>query len=125
MKTELDYDDIKELIFLMIRQAQSDYIHYFFPKNGKQKKALGTAEGFLFDDNYSIDFGGQERTLKDLLDIINEHDREPMNIDLMRTEVNKKAYQHNMLGLNEKKDAQITLDLLGVIRDNAPHKEDS
>jgi len=123
LKSELDYDDIKELIFLMIRQAQSDYIHYFFPKNSKQKKALGTAEGFLFNDDYRIDFGGRDCTLKDLLDIINEDDREPMNVDLMRTEVKRKAYEHNLLGSNEKKDAQITLDLLGVIRDNAPHKE--
>ena len=123
MKTELDQDDIKELIFLMIRQAQSDYIHYFFPKNDKQKKALGTAEGFLFEDDYYIDFGGRECTLKDLLQVINEYDREPMNIELMRTEVKRKAYEHNITKQNIKHNAQITLDLLGVIRDNTSQED--
>ena len=119
MKTQLDGEDCKELLQLLINQTISDYIHFFCPKDRKQRKALYTAEAFLFDDDYYVDWGeGIEYNLNDMLMLVNEKDRQPINITLMREAIKAQAYQHNFVDDKIKKNSQLRLDFLGVLDDN-------
>ena len=118
MKEELNGDDCKELLFLLINQAVSDYVHLFATKNRKERRALYTAEGFLFDDKYTISWGGLNHNLNDLLSLIGEEDSRPIDIDLMRDQIKSMAYEHNFVNDKLKKNSQLRLDFNGVRREH-------
>lgn len=111
--TNLNDHDCKEVIHLMVKQAVSDYVHFFFPKNRKQRKALYTAEGFLFDDDYLVQWGDSELNLEDLLFLLAENN-DPININLLREQIRRTAYEHNFEEKKIKKNAQLTLDFRGI-----------
>jgi hypothetical protein len=116
MKEELNGDDCKELLFLLVNQAISDYVHLFATKNRKERKALYTAEGFLFDDKYTINWGGLDHNLSDLLSLLSEEDSDPIDIGLMRDQIKLMAYEHNFVNDKLKKNSQLRLDFQGVRR---------
>lgn len=124
MKEELNGDDCRELLFLLINQAVSDYIHLFATKNRKERRALYTAEGFLFDDTYTISWGGLEHNLKDVLDMLSEEDSDPINVNLMRERIKAMAYEHNFVDDKIKKNSQLRLDFLGIRREQGNERQE-
>ena len=116
---DLNFEECKELMGMTIDQAVTDYVLFFYPKTQKQRKALSSAEGFLFDDTYKLNWGGKEYSLEDMLLVVNDEDkRKPIDVGSLRKAVKKKAYSYNIEQDKIKKSAQITLDFMGVVRDN-------
>lgn len=116
---DLNFEECKELMGMTIDQAVTDYVLFFYPKTQKQRKALSSAEGFLFDDTYKLNWGGKEYSLEDMLLVLNDEDkRKPINVGSLRKAVKKKTYNYNIEQKKIKKSAQITLDFMGVLREN-------
>lgn len=116
---DLNFEECKELMGMTIDQAVTDYVLFFYPKTQKQRKALSSAEGFLFDDTYRLNWGGKEYSLEDMLLVVNDEDkRKPIDVGSLRKAVKTKAYSYNIEQDKIKKSAQITLDFMGVVRDN-------
>jgi len=116
---DLNFEECKELMGITIDQAVTDYVLFFYPKTQKQRKALSSAEGFLFDDTYKLNWGGKEYSLEDMLLVVNDEDkRKPIDVGSLRKTVKKKAYNYNIEQNKIKKSAQITLDFMGVVREN-------
>ncbi len=68
----LPLPDECRLIFLhLIRQAIDDYHIFKDRKSAEDKEVWETAAGFLFDDNYTIDWGTHSLTLKDICQYLN------------------------------------------------------
>lgn len=63
-------DECRYLLIKMVEQAVRDFINLEFSKVPIEKTYYETAVGFLFDDNYRIDYGGQELSFSDVLDCL-------------------------------------------------------
>ena len=120
---DLNFEECKELMIMTIDQAVSDFVLFFYPKTQKQRKALSSAEGFLFDDTYRLNWGGKEYSLEDMLLVVNDDGkRRPIEVEALRKAVKQKAYNHNIEQNKIKKSAQITLDFMGIVRENEGEK---
>lgn len=116
-KTELDIDDCRELICLFIRQACSDYINFTFPRNKMERDALYTAESFLFDDDYYIQWGDKKYNLSDMFDLAAESNETPINVHAFREKIKKKVRQ-KMASLNSGVPVQISFDFNKIIEES-------
>jgi len=63
-------DECRYLILKIIEQAVRDYISLDGSDVLAEQALFATAEGFLFDDDYQIHWGDEEKTLCDLLDFL-------------------------------------------------------
>jgi hypothetical protein len=76
-------DDAKVLMRVVLQQAINDFIKYTNkePIKNDEKYDFETAKGFLFDDDYQIDFGDISLTTRDVLYYITGSDP---NMDMFR-----------------------------------------
>lgn len=112
---ELDIEDCKYIMYKVIKQATEDYVYFYFPANRKQEREFLSAEAFLFNDDHYIDWGGKEYNLNDFLVILNDSKcREPINVNLLREQIRRQAYERNFEEKKVKKNAQYTLDFNGL-----------
>lgn len=63
-------DECRYLILKIIEQAVRDYLSLSQSSAPIEQHYYETACHFLFDDDYLIDYGGVEKSLHDLLDIV-------------------------------------------------------
>ena len=63
-------DECRYLILKIIDQAVRDYLSLENSSAPIDQFYYDSACQFLFDDTYAIDYGGVDKTLKDLLDIL-------------------------------------------------------
>lgn len=78
-----EIDECRFLIKKVVEQAVRDYSSLEHSTSASEQFDYQTAVGFLFDDNYRVNWGGQEMSLQDLLDWV----------DLEAEWVRKKAKQ--------------------------------
>jgi hypothetical protein len=76
-------DECRILILKMIEQAIRDYLSLRGSSAPIEQVYYHTACEFLFNDDYYIDYGGVDRNLEDLLDILD------INITWFRERINK------------------------------------
>lgn len=77
-------DECRLLILKIIEQSIRDYLSLGQSSIPIEQYYYETACGFLFDDDYYIDYGGIDRNLTDLLDILD------IDIQWLREKVVKK-----------------------------------
>jgi hypothetical protein len=63
-------DECRYLIIKIVEQAVRDFISLGNSSAPIERNYYETACEFLFDNEYKIDYGGKERSLQDLLDIL-------------------------------------------------------
>jgi len=63
-----EIDECRFLIKKVIEQAVRDFAALEEAKSSSEQADYQTAYGFLFDDDYRINWGGEEMSLQDLLD---------------------------------------------------------
>ena len=63
-------DECKYLILKVIEQAVRDYLSLEKTNTPIEKLYYDTACEFLFDDEYIVEFGGANKTLRDFLEIL-------------------------------------------------------
>jgi len=78
-----EVDECRFLIKKVVEQAVRDYSALEHSTSASEQFDYQTAVGFLFDDSYRVNWGGQEMSLQDLLDWV----------DLEAEWVRKKAKQ--------------------------------
>lgn len=88
-------DECKRLILKIIEQAIRDYISLEHARAPIEKYYYETACEFLFNEEYTIDYGGEDKTMRDLLDILD------LDIDWIRYRANR-----------AKKKRELTVSLL-------------
>jgi len=87
-----EIDECRLLILKMIEQTVRDYLNLENSPAPIERWYFEAAECFLFEEEYRVDWGGCEKSLKDFLDIID------IDIDWFRDNVHK---------LKNKKSKQI------------------
>lgn len=70
MQQELHIDECKFIIIKIINQAIHDYLTLFNSSKPLERACYHIASQFLFDDDYSIKYGTSEKTLNELLEIL-------------------------------------------------------
>lgn len=65
-----EVDECRYLIQKIIEQAVRDFIALEKSTSATEHYSYETACGFLFDDNYRVNWGGEEKSFQDLLDFI-------------------------------------------------------
>ena len=63
-----EVDECRFLIKKILEQAVRDFIAFRNAKTASEQYTFITAACFLFDDEYRVDWGGEEMSLQDLLD---------------------------------------------------------
>src|SRR5574343_679589 len=63
-------DECKIIISKMIGQAVRDFVNFAHSSLPTEQEYADLAEGFLFDDDYTVTWDGKDRTLRDFLDIL-------------------------------------------------------
>jgi hypothetical protein len=96
-------DECKYLILKVIEQAVRDYLSLEKTNTPIEKLYYETACEFLFDDDYIVEFGGANKTLRDFLDILD------ISLDWFRERVMRlKAARYRNISIQylieEKKD---------------------
>jgi hypothetical protein len=71
-------EEAKQVILELIEQAIRDYVNLPYSTNERDQFDYQTAEAFLFDDEYTIQWGDYECSFQQLLDFL---DCEAMNYD--------------------------------------------
>lgn len=87
-------DECKILILKIIEQAIRDYLSLTNATAPIEKYYYETATNLIFNDEYTIDYGGTDKTLEDLLDIVN------LDIDWLR---------YKIIRMKEKRIKEINL----------------
>lgn len=64
-------DECRYLILKVIEQTVRDFLSLEKSATPLEQFHYETARDLLFDDNYTIDWGGTDKTLQDLTDIVN------------------------------------------------------
>lgn len=65
-----ELDECKILILKIIEQSIRDYMSLQYSTAPIEQFYYQTAEAFIFDDEYTINYGTQEKTIRDLCDIV-------------------------------------------------------
>ena len=78
-------DECRALISKMIEYAVRDYMSFGKSQIPKEKELHMFAEAFLFDDSYRVDWGGNEKSLQDLLEIID------VEVEWFRDQIKKRC----------------------------------
>jgi hypothetical protein len=76
-------DECKYLLLKIVEQAVRDYLSLSKCSTLYDRSTYETACSFLFDNDYKIDYGGEERSLRDILDFLD------IDIDWFRERVMK------------------------------------
>ena len=63
-------DECRLIILKLIEQTIRDYLSLEHATTTSEKWYFNTAECFLFEDEYRIDWGGEDRSLRDFLDLL-------------------------------------------------------
>ena len=84
-----DIEQSRFLILKVLEQAVRDYISLGHSQVPNERALFETAKGFLFDDNYTVNWGDKELTTEELLGMVD------LNITWVREQTTKK--------LNERK----------------------
>jgi hypothetical protein len=86
-------DDAKTILRAILQQAINDFIKLSSKKLTKDedKFDLQTAKGFIFDDDYVVDFGGMDLNIRDLLFYL--QGSEP-NMDIFRASVMERLHDY-------------------------------
>jgi len=63
-------DECRHLVLKIVEQAVRDFLSLSRSSAPIERKYYESACYFLFDDNYRIDYGGVDKSLRDLLDIL-------------------------------------------------------
>ena len=79
-----DIQECKLILLYVIAQAVRDYEIYKKKTSEEDREIYLTDEGFIFDDNYSIDWGDEVLTLNNICDLID------IDIDWLRNQVGNK-----------------------------------
>ncbi len=66
----IEWDEVRFLLLKIVEQAVRDYMTLEKAASLYEQESYQTAGQFLFEDNYIIDYGGVERSLRDILDIL-------------------------------------------------------
>lgn len=87
-------DDGKTLMRAIMQQAINDYVKLADKEITREDDKLNyeTAYGLLFNDNYTIDFGGIDITLKDMVSFITG--TEP-NMEMLRDGIKRMLENHD------------------------------
>lgn len=75
-------EEIKFIFLKVVEQTIRDYINFAGAKTPSERFCFETANGFLFDDAYTIDWGGSDLSLNQILAILD------LDIDWLRRKVN-------------------------------------
>jgi hypothetical protein len=63
-------DECRFLILKIIEQSVRDFISLEHASSSSEKEYYQTACQFLFNNRYRIDYGGEEKSLRDMLDLL-------------------------------------------------------
>ena len=63
-------DECRFLILKIVEQAVRDFLSLEHASSSSEKEYYQTACEFIFNDRYRIDYGGEEKSLQDVLDLI-------------------------------------------------------
>jgi len=63
-------DECRRVIAEMLKQAVRDYLNLDKSRDAQDKIDWQFAEAFLFEEEYRVNWGGQERSLEEFLDIL-------------------------------------------------------
>lgn len=80
----LEEDDARFIILKVLDQSIRDYITLYNAVSQKEKEDWETANLFLFENDYTIDWGEWEITPTELLDLVD------VNIEWVRDQTKKK-----------------------------------
>lgn len=69
-RTEPKLDECKTLLLHVIKQAVDDYRAFKDKTREDHQEIWVTASGFIFDDNYYIDWGDQQLNLDQICDFV-------------------------------------------------------
>lgn len=93
-------DECVRLIIEVIERAIRDYLSLSKSNIQIEQEYYDTACQFLFDDNYLIDWGGEEKNLRDFLELLN------IEIDWLRETIikgkNQKIHKLYLRRINAK-----------------------
>jgi len=79
-----DIQECRFILFKVLEQAVRDYIKFKDTDNEDLFELWCTAKGFLFDNTYRIDWGGQDISLSEILDELD------LDIDWVRSKTSKR-----------------------------------
>jgi len=65
-----ELDECRYLILKIVEQSVRDYLSLEFSDAPIEQYYYDTAIDFIFDDDYVIDYGSEDKSLNDLLDIL-------------------------------------------------------
>lgn len=68
-QSPLEYDDAVAIIGKVINQVKIDYLNLDKSNDPRDLEAWKIARDFIFDDEYCVDWGGEEKTVEELLAI--------------------------------------------------------
>jgi len=108
-------DECRHLILKIVEQAVRDFLSLSSSSAPIERKYYETACDFLFDDNYRIDYGGVDKSLRDLLDIL-DYDVEWFRERIVKLkdkriqESKKKRDQNAIQFSNQQKDFRHKFD---------------
>ena len=84
-------DECKKIISKMIEQTVRDYVGLEKSPEPVNQRTWLEASCFLFEEEYRVDWGGDEKSLEDFLGILN------IDIDWFREKVEKKRIEKSIL----------------------------
>lgn len=86
----IELDECRALICKMIEYAVRDYVSFMHSKLPKEQELFLFAEAFIYDDSYRVDWGGEEKSLQDFLEIIGTE------VEWFRDQVTKQCKKLNI-----------------------------
>lgn len=83
LKSLPEIDECRYILLRLVEQSVRDYLSLEGAAAPVERWYFATAECFLFEDEYRIDWGGVDKSLSDILDILD------IDIDWFRDKVKK------------------------------------
>lgn len=98
-------DECRHLILKIIEQAVRDFLSLGQSNAPIEQQYYETACQMIFDDDYMVDYGGEEKSLQDLLDIVD------LEVDWLREQVvrqkDKRIQQNRNRSSHEQRNQNI------------------
>lgn len=86
---QLAEDEARFVILKVLEQSVRDYCTLYNAESQREKDDWESAKGFLFDDDYTVDWGEWEITPEELLDLVD------LDINWVREQAQKKFEEKN------------------------------